>query len=316
MIGLRTFLAGMLLTTGGAYAEEFPVTVTDARAAQVTIDQEPQRVVALGAFASDVLTALGKEPVGITTYEGERPVYLGKDLGPATDLGDLTAPNLELMATLNPDLVVGMLRYNGPYEEEITEIADFLAFDIGGIDVSDKNIISLGTALGQSEKALKLNETFAGLRANFEEQTGKQDVSYLFIWNFYDSMYAYQDNLMSAELLSGLGATNLAGFNEDAETPDQAVKVLEVEDLLALDPDVLLMFSSHGSTIKGSAALKRLKAVKEGRAFSVGFQYSQPDGPIAREMVLREAASLLFPGLFQAPALPENARATVLKFAD
>lgn len=297
------------------FAHSFPLQVSDDRDGSFVIEQQPDRVIALANFAADLMVALGKEPLGITTYEGKRPVYLGNSVDNAVDLGDITAPNLEMMATLKPDLTVGMLRYNGPYEKQITAMGHFLAYHTADVDKSLQVVTDLGEALGHGAEAKALNQRFEKMRAEYAAKTQGKSPSYLFLWHFHDTFYAYQDNLMSTQLLSDLGARNLVGRNDSVDLAENAFKILDPEQVLALNPDYLLVFSSHGGPVKANPVYQRLKAIKNGNAYSVGYQYSQPSGPIAREMVVREGAHLLFPALFEAPDIPDAARATPLTFA-
>ncbi|MGR3622365.1 ABC transporter substrate-binding protein [Pseudophaeobacter sp.] len=305
----------LVLPVTGAMATDYPLILTDARPAEVIIERQPEKIITLGALPTDVLVALGHNPIGVTTYGGEKPRYLADKLQAATDVGDLTSPNLELMASLEPDLVAGLLRYNAPFADEISVFANFIAADFGDSAVSDKSIALLAEAYGAGEKAVALNSAFAQLRADLRVEPQGDAPTFLFIWHYFDTMYAHQNNLMAAEILSGLGAENLVGFNPSAETADQAVKVVEAEDLLLMDPDVLLVFTSHGDTVKHNRVFDQLTAVKTGRAHMVGFQYSQPGGPIARELVLREGAHLLFPDRHARPDGPDGAMARPIEFA-
>lgn len=312
---LKTATLLCLLSTPLAYG--FPLEVSDDRKSSFTIESQPQRIITLANFATDLMVALGKEPLAITTYEGKRPVYLGKNVDNAIDLGDITTPNLEMMAKLNPDLTVGMLRYNGPFEKQITDMGYFLAYHTANVNQSVQVVKNLGEALGYAKEATALNDQFQAMRENFANKAkeSKQSPTYLFLWNFHDTFYAFQDNLMSAQLLSDLGARNLVGYNKAVDLAENAFKILDPEQLLALNPDYLFVFSSHGGPIKHNPIFERLNAIKNGHAYSVGYQYSQPSGPIARELVVREGAHLLFPDLFDAPDMPEAARAQTLTFA-
>lgn len=305
-------IAGLLIAP---FAHSFPLEVSDDRDGSFVIEQQPERVIALANFGADLMVALGKEPIGITTYEGKRPLYLGNSVDKAIDLGDITAPNLEMMATLKPDLTVGMLRYNGPFEKQITEMGHFLAYHTADVKKSIQVVADLGEALGYASEARALNSQFEQLRAEYTARTQGQGPSYLFLWNYYDTFYAYQDNLMPTQLLSDLGAKNLVGRNENVDLAENAFKVLDAEQVLALNPDYLFVFSSHGGPIKANPVYQRVNAIKNGNAYYVGYQYSQPSGPIARDMVVREAAHLLYPDLFEAPDIPEAARAVPLSFA-
>lgn len=296
-----------------AQAENFPRTVEDDRKQPIELAAQPERVVALATFAADMMAALGRVPVGITTTEGTRPIYLGEALDAAEDLGSLSQPNLELLEQLEPDLTIGSLNYNGPFEEQIGAYSAFMLWEPGDSDKSRAVVAEMGAALGASEHAAKLNEEFTTLQAAYAAGAGEEGPTFLYMWNFFDTLYAYQDNLMSAGLLSNLGATNLVGFNPDVESPEQAFLPVDPEELLRLNPEVLLVFSPSGP-VQNNPVYARLQAVQNGRAYAMGYQWSEPTGPIARELVLREGAALLYPDIFEAPDLPEGAQAVPLTF--
>lgn len=313
MIIRPTLLASAIaMVSSAAFAQEYPVTVTDDRPAEVTLESEPQRVVTLANFATDMAAALGIQPIGVTTYTGERPIYLGDAAMYGEDLGDLTAPNLELMATLNPDLVIGMLRYNGPYSEDIEEFSQFLAYQSNTIDQSLNIVEHLGQALGHKDEAQAMNASYLALYDEVTSKLEKQGPSFLFIWYFQDTMYAYKEGLMPAEALTRIGGVNLAG--PGGIEPENAFAILEPEQLLEMDPEVLFVFASHGGAVKYSPLFDRLQAVKNDRAYLVGYQFSQSAGPIARELVVREAAYLMHPDIFDMPDMVDAARARRLEF--
>lgn len=303
------------LTCSAALADPYPVTITDGRAKDVTLAKQPENVAALWVAAADLMVALDQPVLGVTTYDGAMPVYLGNAMDGVVDFGDITAPNLELMATSDIDLTIGMTRYNAPYSEDIEQISQFITFDGFDLTQSLNSVEQLGRALGAEKSAAEMNAGFLKLLESYAARTPKDQKQVLFIWSYQDTLYGYKENLMTAELVKKLGTINPLGREENAEASDNAFVILETEDLLALDPDIIFMFISHGGKAKFNAAYERLKAYKSNQIFSVGYQYSQPAGPIAREMVLREAAHLIYPEIFERPDMPDAARAKPVEFA-
>lgn len=295
-------------------ADPYPLTLHDDRGVEVTLKERPNRVAALWAPAADFLVALDRPVAGVTTYEGAMPVYLGQGLAGAIDLGDITAPNFELLATSDFDLTVGMTRYNAPYADQIEPISAFLTFSAFTLDDSLASVEGLGTAFDVADQAREMNRKFLNLMSDYGARAPKAPRSVMLIWSFQDTLYGYQDNLTAPQIVAALGTVNPLGKNEDTANPDNAFVILEAEDLLAHDPDVILMFVSHGGQPKFNPAYERLTAYKAGRFYRIGYQYSQPSGPIARELVLREAAYLIYPETFEAPDMPEAARAVPVEF--
>ena len=88
----------------------FPVTVTDAAGREVTINQEPQRLVSGYYITTSMLIALGQQDklVGIEAKAGSRPIYglSAPELLELPSVGTAKEFNLEGCAALEPDLVV------------------------------------------------------------------------------------------------------------------------------------------------------------------------------------------------------------------
>ncbi|MEM9584387.1 MAG: ABC transporter substrate-binding protein [Pseudomonadota bacterium] len=305
----------MLLAASSASAQDYPKTITDGRGVEVTIDKPPERVAALWTGAADLLVALDRPVAGVTTYETKMPVYLGDAMEGAIDLGDITAPNLERMAVSDFDLTVGITTYNAPFAEDIQKFSDFISYEGFDMDSSLAAIAALGEVLGEKEKVASFNADFLALVDDLAAKAPAEPREALVIWSFHNTLYGYQENLMMAEMISRIGVVNPLGRNENVNSAENAFQVLEAEDLLKIDPDVILMFVSHGGAVPFHPAYERLKAYQNGEIYSVGYQYSQPSGPIAREMALLEAAHLIYPDVFDAPDMPEAARAVPLEFA-
>lgn len=308
------FIALAVCLHGPAQAGEYPKTVVDGRGVEVTIKAQPDRIAALWTGAADLLVALDRPPAGVTTYEGKMPVYLGDATATATDLGDITAPNLELMAVSNFDLTIGLTRYNAPYAEDIGKFSQFISYEGFNIEGSLASMAALGEVLGETGKVQALNAEFLATLDQMASQTPSEPREVLFIWSFQNTLYGYKENLLTAEMLSRIGAVNPLGAVEGSVDPSNAFEVLEAEDLLEINPDVILMFVSHGGPVAFQPAYERLKAYQNGEIYSVGYQYSQPSGPIARDMVLREAAHLIYPDVYEKPSMPDAARAVPLEF--
>ncbi|WP_156960238.1 ABC transporter substrate-binding protein [Amycolatopsis taiwanensis] len=97
----------------------FPRTVTHA-VDKTRIEKKPTRVVVLDSGELDDVLALGVVPVGMATTAGQTgvPSYLADRVQGITTVGDLNNLNLEKIASLNPDLILGSkLRANDLYPQ-------------------------------------------------------------------------------------------------------------------------------------------------------------------------------------------------------
>ncbi|MER7520808.1 iron-siderophore ABC transporter substrate-binding protein [Streptomyces sp. NPDC126499] len=98
---------------------QFPRTLTHALG-KTEIPAAPKRVVVLDVGELDNVVSLGVKPVGYAPSEGDDgiPGYLKKDAGNPKSVGTINNLNLEAIANLQPDLILGsQLRAADKYDE-------------------------------------------------------------------------------------------------------------------------------------------------------------------------------------------------------
>ncbi|WP_426363606.1 ABC transporter substrate-binding protein [Streptomyces sp. E-08] len=98
---------------------QFPRTLTHALGT-TELKAAPKRVVVLDVGELDNVVSLGVKPVGYAPSEGDDgiPGYLAKDAGTPKSVGTINNLNLEAIANLQPDLILGsQLRAADKYDE-------------------------------------------------------------------------------------------------------------------------------------------------------------------------------------------------------
>jgi iron complex transport system substrate-binding protein len=147
--------------TSGAASGAFPVTVATAFG-DVTVEEEPTRVVALGWSDAETALALGVQPVGASDW-----LAVGGDDGlgdwveegydEAPELIETMEPSYEAIAALEPDLILDT-RSDGT--EERYELLSAIAPTIGqpeGVGpyqtTWQQQLEMVGQALGRTEQA-------------------------------------------------------------------------------------------------------------------------------------------------------------------
>ncbi|MFJ8127361.1 ABC transporter substrate-binding protein [Streptomyces hydrogenans] len=98
---------------------QFPRTLTHAMG-RSELKAAPKRVVVLDVGELDNVVSLGVQPVGYAPSEGDDgiPGYLAKDAGAPKSVGTINNLNLEAIANLQPDLILGsQLRAADKYDE-------------------------------------------------------------------------------------------------------------------------------------------------------------------------------------------------------
>ncbi|WP_433571200.1 ABC transporter substrate-binding protein [Streptomyces sp. CA-251247] len=102
----------------------FPRTITHALG-KTELKAAPKRVVVLDVGELDNVASLGIKPVGYAPTEGDEgiPAYLAKSAGSPANVGTINSLNLEAIAGLKPDLILGsQLRAADKYKE-LSQIA-------------------------------------------------------------------------------------------------------------------------------------------------------------------------------------------------
>jgi len=254
-------------STEAAPAEgTFPVTVTDDNGTTVTIKAEPQRIVSTAPAGTETLFALGlgDRVVGVTSLCDYPP-----EVADITKIGDFQA-NTEAVMALSPDLVVG---YSGneealaPVQEAGAAVIIFNPTTIEGIYV---DIATLGKATGTEAKAAGLIDSIKAQIKEVTETAAAAGTNPRVFYALDNTLWTCGPGSFVNEMLSLVNCTNIAA-EETAGVSPQAYYQLTPEQLVAADPDLILLPSSSGySGVEGFTGDPRfagLTAVKEGRVY-------------------------------------------------
>ncbi|THK34556.1 ABC transporter substrate-binding protein [Ensifer sp. MPMI2T] len=290
------FLA--VLAAGTVHAEDAKtVTVKDDRGVEVKVPVQPKRIASISYFADDVALALGIKPVASTYMVADRApdflLGLTKDLA---QIGQRAKPNLELLSEAKPDLIVAIRRYTVGNAPQLEKIAPYVAYNMELLDGSDKEIAELSKILGNPERGLQLNKEFRAHLADISAKAPK-DVHprFAIMWGG-EVPFAFHDENTSASIVKAIGGENIAG----AMKPGGEFGIdLSLETMLEKDPEVLFIYDyGPDRPHENNPIWSQLTAVKNNRVFYVGDHWVETNGPIAREIVLREAAHYLYPEVF------------------
>ncbi|MFJ8868422.1 ABC transporter substrate-binding protein [Streptomyces sp. NPDC102473] len=136
-----------------AGAGEFPRTLTHAMGT-TTLESAPKRVVVLDVGEFDNVVSLGVEPVGYAPSEGDAaiPSYLRKDAGNPESVGTINSLNLERIAGLKPDLILGSRLRAADLYDELSKIAPTV-FSIRPGFTWKENYLLNAAALDRTAKA-------------------------------------------------------------------------------------------------------------------------------------------------------------------
>lgn len=123
------------------------------------VPADPERVVVLEPVELDTAVALGVTPVGAAVASNITgvPEYLGVD-GVET-VGTVPEPDLEAIAQLEPDLILGTESRNSKLFSQLDSIAPTVFLEAHS-DPWQENMLVIGDALGQKAEAQELIDGF------------------------------------------------------------------------------------------------------------------------------------------------------------
>lgn len=132
--------------TGESYTVEHAMGET-------TLDAVPERIVVIDSPHLDALVALGITPVGATESGAAAgvPGYLADDLEGTTIVGPTSEPDIEAIASLKPDLIIGaQVRHEALYPA-LSAVAPTVFSVNSGTDWEEQARIT-AAAVGESDK--------------------------------------------------------------------------------------------------------------------------------------------------------------------
>jgi iron complex transport system substrate-binding protein len=304
--------AGLIaaLAAGAAWAQgRASLAVQDDRGVTVQAPVTPKRVAGISYLATDLALALGIKPYATTYMTGGRTpdflLGLTKDM---VQLGQRAKPNLEILSNAKPDLIIAMKRYTAANAQHLEKIAPYLAFNMELLSESEKEVAELAKVFGKPERGQQLNAAF---KQHLQDYTNRAPKSvhprFLIMWAG-DTPFSLHDESTAASIAIRLGGINVAGPMSRAGRFGSA---LSLETLLEKNPEVIFVYDSGPDRPhENNPIWKELSAVKNKRVHYVGDHWVEANGPIAREIVLREAAHCLYPDTF--PAINVRAEASKL----
>jgi iron complex transport system substrate-binding protein len=158
----------------GAATGDAGRTVAHARG-ETAVPADPQRIVVLEPVLLDTAVALGAVPAGAAVLSEATgvPSYLGEPARGITVVGTVAAPDLERIAALQPDLVLGTESRHAGLYDQLSAIAP-TAFLASQADPWQDNVRFAGRALGREEQTEQLLEDYATRCAEVARTHGTQ----------------------------------------------------------------------------------------------------------------------------------------------
>ncbi len=207
-----------------------------------TLTGNPERVVILTNEGTEALLAVGIKPVGaVQSWIGD-PWYdhIKEDMEGVTVVGDELQPNLELIASLKPDLIIGNKVRQEKIYDQLKEIAPTIfSDDLAGDWKINFKLYS--EALNKQEEGEKAMAAFDKRVAEVKEKLGsKADTKVSVVRFSANQVRIYQKQTFSGVLLGQLGIAR-----PESQDKDSFIEVMSKETIPSMDGDVLFYFVSE-----------------------------------------------------------------------
>jgi len=251
------------------------VKYTDAFGYESTISYIPQKIISLSPNTTEIICSLGlaEKLIGRTDY-----CDYPQTISSITSIGTITEPNLEIIADLNPDIIIT----DGMQSKEIITSIRNLGFTViitranetlqGTYDI----ISDIGMVTGSSEKAKQIinnmKKDLLEIEENVSNIVNKKRVYYSISLNDY-GIYTAGSGTYINELLEKAGVINIA--------TDMDGWSYSVENLINHNPDYFICSDLYNSKeeILNYSPIANLDAIKKHSIIEIDKNLIERQGP-------------------------------------
>jgi iron complex transport system substrate-binding protein len=280
-------------------------SLVDDHGYKTTLTAYPNKIISVAPSATEILYAIGAgdKVVAVTDYD-DYPYNFSAWIaaGNMSSVGDFTNPNLEVITSLNPDLI---LASGGVQKESVDTLRDLgykvLVLDPTSVDGVLKNIELVGNATGKSAQANALVENLTSRINAVTAAVANADKPKVYYEVYYESTSSWTIGGLAwqNELIELAGGTNIFG--------DQQIDYYQyqVEALISRNPDVIVLPASGMGTgtqatidaVKARPGWDTMNAVQNNRIYQINPNIIERAGPRVVDAI-EQLAQFIHPELF------------------
>ena len=242
--------------------------------------KKDERIVATSVVICQILDKLEIDSVvGVpTTTAYEIPErYNTKDHPEIKEVGSPMGPDLELVKSLNPSIVLSPLNLKG-FLKKGYDSADinYELIDLSSPDALHQSILKIGEMFGEERKAKKIVKEYEKFIEQYsKDKEGKQKPRVLILMGLPGAYVAASEASHVGSLVKLAGGENVYG----AEGQEGFI-MPNTEDMLKRDPDIILI-TAHAmpeaciayvhNEMNNDDIWKHFRAVKEGKVYDLDY---------------------------------------------
>lgn len=278
---------------------------------EVTLDKPAKKVVVLEWTYAENLLALGIQPAGMADIQGYGDyVNIEPQLDDTVaDVGGRQEPNLEAIAALEPDLIIGVSFRHDTMIAELEKIAPTVIFNPYPEDESIDLYQEMETTFNEMAKAVdkedEAKKVLADLETVYEEKAAEIEAAELktkdtiltlaYTGAAAPEIRVFTPNSMASIIMEKIGLNN-------AHQPDQfevfGSSTFNVEGLTKYE-NANYMFTVpdedniYKNQLKGNAVWENLAFVKEERTYDLGADTWLYGGPLSAKTLVNQITEVL-----------------------
>jgi len=284
-------------------AEDFPLHLVDGFGRNVTIARIPERIVSLSPSNTEILWAIdaGSKVVGVTRYCDYPPEVLARVAdGSLSVVGGFTDPNVEVIVSLQPDLVLASSDLQIGIVSSL-EDKGLTVFGMAPETIDDivENVRLVGRMVGRSEAAERLAESMSTRIDMIVGKTRKVAETprvYYEVW--YDPLMSVGQGTYLNDLITLAGGANIFASSK-APYP-----VVNSESVIDADPQIIIVAKGYmgdeeevRTKISERSGWGSIDAVRDNRIYTIDENIVYRHGPRIVDG-LETLTSLIHPELF------------------
>lgn len=298
---LPSLLFMLMLVTGSAQAREVTHEL-----GTTNVPDAPQRIVLLEFSFIDALAALDLEPVGIADDDQRdriQPVWSAHIGDDWVSVGSRKTPNLEVIASLQPDLIIADKSRHEAVYETLGQIAPTIVFDSLTGDYDDMLAVAsrIGDAVGRSDdmRAFQTGhiERMDALRSEVSAKIKGQEAQFG-VANT-NGLWLHSPQSYVGSLLTSFGFANAIEPGA-GDSYGELYQKVTLEQVSQLDPGLLILGKEddEGESVdqiwNAEALWREIAAVKSERVFNVSSDlWSRARGMLTAEEIAADLRKIV-----------------------
>jgi iron complex transport system substrate-binding protein len=256
--------------TPGGYNVTTGVTFTDTNGKTVTLPATASKIVVLNSDSAEVLVAIGARDkiVGVASTVKTNP-SVGSIFANVTDVGNWQTPNPELIAQLQPDVIVSYASSPPKNMDQLAAAnATIVQLDCGNLNTIVKDITAMGIITGKTQEARDYGQYIQSVIDLVASRTANitENQKPTVYWE-YNTAWSTAGNTSGGDTIINMaGGINVAGSlgNKSSQQPK-----VSSEFVLTQNPKIIMKYSGFSvtnTTLQGFSKLLNDTIAREGIA--------------------------------------------------